>query len=107
MVLAGLGIGGLFLFLVVLAVGLWIALQNPALRRQVLQSWQSWNVPSLEVLSKELSSEPRYQGPLASAADLNSADELFRSDRIWNVQISFTASQWQGLQAQRVEPLWD
>jgi spore coat protein CotH len=98
-------VGGLFLLLVVLVIGLWMALQSPEVQRRIFEWSLSWDPPTAEALSAERAPTPRFAGPVGDATTVQSVDEIFRPDRVWNVRIRFTRAQWERIQALRVEPL--
>ena len=102
----GVGVGSLFLLIVMLAISLWAAFKVPAFR--------GWFFSKIVMMSEPATPEetpgkpgvvPSYVGPVGDARLAKSAADLYRQTNIWNIHLRFTASEWDGIQAQRIPPV--
>jgi hypothetical protein len=100
--LAALAGGALFLGLVLLVAGVFLAFQSPR-----VQSWAMGKAILLvpappEDLPGFPGLKPVYAGPLASAAAVAGAGDIYRPTNVWTVHFKFTAPQWKNIAFKRV-----
>jgi hypothetical protein len=102
-----LALGAFFLLVVLLVITLIVVHDKPW-----FQSWlMARFMPRFEAFPKAAEAAARpsapYEVPPPDARELASADDLYRSDRIWTVHLRFTEREWLGLNPRRVAPASD
>jgi hypothetical protein len=104
----GVVLGVLFLLLTLLGFSLWGLFQVPA--------FQGWFFTRMIELTPPATPEetpgkpgirPVYAGPVADGHQAKSAADVHGVTNFWNIHLSFTGSEWEGIQYRRVPPVRD
>lgn len=102
-----IGLGILFLTLLLLGIAFAVAIQSPQVQRWVFEKSLKWKPPTAADLAAETPGKPSYNGPLGDATTVQTAGDFYRTDRIWNVRLGFTQPQWQGIQHTNIPSVRD
>lgn len=105
--LLGVAIGSFVLLLVVLAASLFAAIQNPAVQKWIFEKSLDWDPPTPERLAREPAARPSWTGEAGRGGDVRGASDFYQWDRVWNLSLSFTTSEWEALQHRRRPPMTD
>jgi len=104
----GVVLGVLFLLLTLMGFSLWGLFQVPA--------FQGWFFTRMIELTPPATPEetpgkpgirPVYAGPVADGHQAKSAADVHGVTNFWNIHLSFTGSEWEGIQYRRVPPVRD
>lgn len=109
LVIALLAGGSLIVALVLLAVGVVVAFNKvPRFQMWAIEKMMTFGPATPEDLPGNPGIKAVYQGPLASAANVRTAGELYRPSNVWNLHFQFTVAQWEQIHYKRVPtvPNW-
>lgn len=109
LVIALLTGGALFLGLVLLVVSVVVAFNKvPRFQAWAMEKLMTFGPTSPEDQPGHPGIKAIYQGPLASAATVTTAGDLYRPSNVWNLHFQFSAAQWEQIHYKRVPtvPSW-
>ena len=99
-------VGGLFVALVILGLSVWGLFQVPAFQGWFFAKMMEMTPPATpEETPGKPGIIPVYSGPVSDGRQAQTAADVYRQTNVWNIHLSFTGKEWDGIQHRRVPPV--